>query len=167
MKNTILYVSFIMLFFFGCKTPKKETLTPRKIKQKKLNDFMLGSWQTTYLKVEMLTANGTDSTKVYEKDFSKKEDILAQATYHKNGTFLAWYVQPNGKKTGKAQGNWKAVNDSLFITYTVEGRIGNFNPIYKIKQTDNGFKATSVYDWDKDGKKDDTLIMKSKRIELN
>ena len=100
MKTKLILFAFIFgMLFAACKKEKKS-----------LNDFMIGNWQTEYIKIEMPTVNKTDSTSVFEDDFSK----------------------PN---VGRAQ------------------------------STDEGFTGKVIYDWDNDGEFDDTLIMKTKRLE--
>lgn len=143
------------ILFVACKQEKKEPL---------LQEYLVGSWETTYLKIEYLTANETDSTSVFEDDFSKPNSGKAQSTYNNDGTFSAWFVQADGKKVGKTGGKWKTSGDSLFVDYPYLGK--QVQAWYKITQTNNGFSATSTYDWDDDGEADDTLLMKTKKIEL-
>lgn len=144
---------FFGLLFGACKSSNEE----------KLNHFMVNSWQTSYIKIKMPTANGKDSTKVYEDDFSKKGAILAQSKYNKDKTFTAWYVKADGTKMGETSGSWYVKKDSLFVEYIFKGK--TIKPSYFITKTTNGFEAKSVYDWDGDGEKDDILLIKSKKIE--
>lgn len=130
--------------------------------EKSLSDYMTTNWQTSYIKIEMPTAYGKDSLQVYEDDFSKKNAVIAQSSYLTDGTFKAWYVKPDGSKSGVSDGKWKVKGDSLFIEYIVAGKL--INPSYYIEKTDEGLLAKSKHDWDKDGEFDDLLIMKSKRI---
>lgn len=123
---------------------------------------MLNTWQTSYIKIEMPTAYGKDSTYVFEDNFSKKNAILAQSIYKNDGTFTAWYLHPNKTKTGETHGTWKIKGDSLLISYTYLGK--ESNPSYYITKTNEGFEAKSIYDWDNDKEKDDILIMKTKKI---
>lgn len=142
------------MFFVACKQEKKEPT---------LQDYMVGNWETSYIKIEYLTANETDSTSVFEDDFSKPNSGKAQSSYKNDGTFSAWFLQPDGKKVGETDGKWKTKGDSLFIDYPYLGK--QVQAWYAIKQTKEGFEGTVIYDWDEDGEKDDTLFMKSKRIE--
>ncbi|REH56420.1 hypothetical protein C7448_101459 [Tenacibaculum gallaicum] len=153
-KHTITALIFGILFV-ACKQEKKESL---------LKEYLIGSWETTYLKIEYLSANETDSTSVFEDDFSKPSSGKAQSTYKNDGTFTAWFLQADGKKVSKAGGKWKTSRDSLFVDYPYLGK--QVRAWYKITQTNNGFSATSTYDWDSDGENDDTLLMKTKKIEL-
>ena len=149
------YIITVIIFgilFAACKQEKKAAL----------NDYMVGSWQTEYIKIEMPTINKTDSTSVFEDNFSKPNTGRAQSTYKKDGTFKAWFQQPNGKKTGETNGYWKTKNDSLYVDYPYLGK--QVQAWYKITKTKEGFEGKVVYDWDNDGEFDDTLIMKTKRI---
>lgn len=150
----LIYTIFIALFIASCASSE----------EKKLNDYMLGSWQTEYMKIEMPTVNKTDSLSIYEDDFSKPKSGRAQSTYKKDGTFTAWFALHDGKKTGITDGKWKTKNDSLCIHYFYLGK--QVNACYLITKTPEGFEGKSIYDWDNDGEFDDVLFMKSKRIDL-
>ncbi len=153
-KHIIITLIFGMLFV-ACKQEKKEPL---------LQEYLFGSWETTYLKIKYLTANETDSTAVFEDDFSKPNSGKAQSVYNRDGTFSAWFLQTDGKKVGKTNGKWKTNGDSLFVDYLYLGK--QIQAWYKVTQTNTGFSAVSTYDWDDDGEIDDTLLMKTKKIQL-
>ncbi|MBA6156829.1 hypothetical protein H3Z83_09910 [Tenacibaculum sp. S7007] len=153
MKTKLILFAFIFgMLFAACKQEKKS-----------LNDFMIGNWQTEYIKIEMPTVNKTDSTSVFEDDFSKPNVGRAQSTYKNDGTFSAWFKQPDGKKVGETSGTWKTNGDSLYVDYPYLGK--QVQAWYSIKKTDEGFSGKVIYDWDNDGEFDDTLIMKTKRLE--
>ncbi|OSY87083.1 hypothetical protein WH52_13560 [Tenacibaculum holothuriorum] len=159
--KTIFFVILFGTFFVACKNEKSE----KKVETKKsLKDFMVGNWETQYIKIEMPTVNKTDSTSVFEDDFSKPNTGRAQSTYNNDGTFSAWFKQPDGKKVGETKGTWKTKGDSLYVDYPYLGK--QVQAWYFIKQNDNKFEGKVVYDWDGDGEFDDTLQMKSKRIDL-
>lgn len=155
MKKINLFTVVFVVVFASCKKTSEE---------KNLNKFMLGSWQTEYIKIEMATVNKTDSLQVFEDDFSKQNSGRAQSMYKKDGTFSAWFLQPDGKRVGETVGNWKTKGDSLFVDYPYVGK--QVQAWYHIKQKENGFEGTVIYDWDNDGEFDDTLFMKTKRIDL-
>lgn len=123
---------------------------------------MIGKWQTTYLKVEFETYNKSDSIFVFEDKFDAENKLVAQSEYFEDGTFKAWYLKPNGEKDGESVGKWSVVNDSLFLRYNYLGN--EMNPAYSFELSETGFKARSLYDWDRDGEKDDQLIMETKRL---
>lgn len=129
-----------------------------------LQDFMVGTWQTEYIKIEMLTVNKSDSTSVFEDDFSKPNAGRAQSKYNEDGTFSAWFKQPNGDRVGETKGTWKVKGDSLYVDYPYLGR--QVQAWYLITPKKDGFDGKVVYDWDNDGAFDDTLWMKTKRIKL-
>ncbi len=117
---------------------------------------MVGTWETQYIKIEMATVNKTDSTSVFEDDFSKPKSGRAQSIYNMDGTFSAWFKQPDSFKLGETKG------DSLCVDYFY---LGNQVQVwYLIKQTNTGFTGNTVCDWGNDGEFDDSLLMKSKRI---
>lgn len=155
MKKIKIVISFIMIMLLAlaCKEKKKP-----------LSTYMIGNWETSYIKIEMATVNKTDSTSVFEDDFSKPNSGKAQSNYKKDGTFTAWFKLADGKKTGETGGIWKTKNDSLYVEYPYLGK--QVKAWYRITQTSEGFDGKVIYDWDNDGDSDDILYMKSKKIAL-
>ncbi|WP_439129823.1 hypothetical protein [Polaribacter sp.] len=149
LKISIYFLVFCMLFA-ACS------------KEKSIENFMVDSWQTTYLKIEMNTVNKTDSLQVYEDKFDNNPELIAQSKYNKDGTFSAWFKNQKGEKISPSNGTWSVINDSLFVEYHYNGR--DMKVGYHIKKTDKGFVAKSKYDWDEDGDYDDILTMKTKKI---
>lgn len=150
------------LIFAACKKEKKDQATVEKNKKVQLKEFMIGTWETEYLKIEMPTVNKTDSTSVFEDDFRKPSSGRAQSIYKEDGTFLAWFKQPDSSKVGETKGKWKTKGDSLYVDYPYVGK--QVQAWYLITRTNTGFTGKVIYDWDNDGEFDDTLLMKSKRI---
>jgi hypothetical protein len=165
----------IGLVFAACKSEKKEsdktieqtsvekTEITKTIQKKPLNDYMLGNWETSYIKIEYPTYKKADSSYVFEDDFSKPNTGRAQSTYNNDGTFIAWFKQPDGTRVGETTGKWKTKGDSLYVDYPYLGK--QVQAWYSIMQTEEGFDGKVIYDWDDDKEFDDILIMKSKKIE--
>lgn len=151
--NKIILFSFLGMLFFSC------------TKEKSLNKFMVDSWQTTYLKIEMPTYQKSDSLEIYEDKFDNNPKLIAQSKYNSNGTFSAWFVNNRGEQISKSNGTWNVVGDSLFVAFFYNER--NMKVSYKITKTKEGFIGKSKYDWDEDGDFDDLLTMKTKRIHLD
>ncbi len=133
-------------------------------KEQTLKEYMTDSWQTTYLKIEMPTFQKSDSTNVFEDKFENNPERIAQSSYKKDGTFVAWFLDKDGKRQGDSPGKWKVEGDSLFVAFYYGER--DVKVSYHIEKTEEGFVGTSKYDWDKDGEFDDLLVMKTKRIKL-
>lgn len=150
MKKIIFVITFFILFA-NC---KKESNS--------LKNFMVNSWETTYLKIEMPTVNKTDSLQVYEDKFENNPNVIAQSKYNSDGTFSAWFINQKQEKQNESSGTWLVKNDSLRIAYFYGGR--NLTVTYAIKPNKNGFVGISKYDWDNDGEFDDVLTMKTKII---
>lgn len=151
-KNLLLVVSFGILFA-SCE-PELST-----------KDFIVDSWQTTYLKIEMFTAHQSDSLQVYEDKFENNPELVAQSKYNKDGSFSAWFKNRKGENVSKTNGKWNAANDSLFVVFNYQGK--DMKVSYLITKTEEGFVGKSKYDWDEDGDFDDLLIMKTKRIKTD
>ncbi|WP_442264999.1 hypothetical protein ACSIGC_11680 [Tenacibaculum sp. ZS6-P6] len=163
MKSTFFIITISFgLIFAACKS--EENKTPEITQQKSLNDFMIGKWETQYIKIEYNTFQKADSSYIFEDDFSTPNSGKAQSEYLNNGTFSAWFKQSDNTKVGVTSGKWKTNgNDSLYVDYLYLGK--QVQVWYTIEQKENQFKGIVTYDWDNDGEKDDKLIMKSKRIQ--
>jgi len=128
-------------------------------------EFMVDSWETTYLKIEMETVNKTDSLQVYEDEFEESSELIAQSQYNSDGTFSAWFKNKKGEKISNAIGEWEVIGDSLKVAFNYGGR--DVKVSYHITRTKEGFIGKSKYDWDEDGDFDDLLTMKTKRIKID
>ena len=84
-------------------------------KKKPLNEYMIGNWQTKYIKINMPTTNKTNSLAVFEDGFSNPKSGKEQSIYKKDGTFVAWFKTYDDKKTGNTNGIWKTEDDTLFM----------------------------------------------------
>lgn len=133
-------------------------------KEKSFEDFMVDSWQTTYLKIDYNTFQKSDSTHVYEDKFENKPELVAQSNYKKDGTFSSWFLNKKGEKISESNGTWSVKQDSLFVEFFYNNR--DMKVGYRLKETEQGFIAKSKFDWDEDGEADDMLTMKTKRIDL-
>jgi hypothetical protein len=146
---------FVVIFIFG-------TFIVACKKEKTLQEYMVDSWQTTYLKIEMPTYNNADSLHVYEDKFDNNPELIAQSKYNTDGTFNAWFVNEKGEKISESNGKWNVENDSLFVKFFYNKR--EMEVSYHITKTEEGFLGKSINDWDNDGALDDFLTMKTKRI---
>ena len=131
--------------------------------EKSIKEFMIDSWETTYLKIDMATYNKSDSLFVFEDDFKNNPPRRAQSKYNKDGTFSAWFINQKGEKKEESTGKWNVKNDSLYIEYFYGGR--DVKVSYHIEKSTEGFIGKSKFDWDEDGAFDDVLIMRTKRIQ--
>ena len=104
-------IVIVGLIFAACKQEKnksEESETPQKeVQENSLNTYMVGTWETSYIKIEYPTYQKADSSFVFEDDFSKPNTGRAQSEYKNDGTFTAWFKQPDGSKVGETGGNWK------------------------------------------------------------
>jgi len=130
--------------------------------EKTTEEYLIDSWETTYLKIDMPTYQKSDSTVVFEDEFLNNPPRRAQSKYHKDGTFSAWFINQKGEKQGGSTGKWKVKNDSLFVEFFYGGR--DVKVGYLIEKTTGGFIGKCIYDWDVDGEFDDVLLMRTKRI---
>jgi len=163
MKSLFYTIAICFTLAFGaCKTESKEPKNTSQSEVKSLHEFMVGSWETTYIKIKYPTYQKADSSFVFEDDFSNPKSGRAQSKYNNDGTFTAWFKQPDSSKIGESNGKWKVKGDSLLVDYFYLGK--QVQAWYTIQKSKNGFEGKVIYDWDNDGDFDDILLMKSKRI---
>ena len=143
----IIFLIIFGTFFVACK------------KEKTVKEYMINSWQTSYLKLEMPTYQKSDSLNVYEDKFDNNPELVAQSKYNEDGTFSAWFLNKKGEHISSSKGKWNVVNDSLFVEFNYGGR--DMKVSYHITKTEEGFLGKSKYDWDEDGDFDDLLTMKT------
>lgn len=145
----------LMVLLSGCTAPEKESL----------KEYVVGSWETAYMKVVIPTLNNTDSVSVLEYDYNKLELGKTKTNYLKDGTFVSWFQLSNGEKAGNVKGKWTTKKDTLLLDFYTLGKQIQVKVGYLITKTPEGFNGKSIYDYDKDGKLDDTLFVKEKRID--
>ncbi len=150
--------NLIFIIFFGI-------LIVACSKEKSLKEYMTDSWQTSYLKLEMLTYEKSDSLEIYEDKFDNNPELIAQSKYNADGTFNAWFINNKGERISDSKGKWNVKEDSLFVSFFYDGR--DMKVSYHITKTDEGFIGKSKFDWDNDGDFDDFLTMKTKRIKTD
>ena len=150
--------NLIFIIFFGI-------LIVDCSKEKSLKEYMTDSWQTSYLKLEMLTYEKSDSLEIYEDKFDNNPELIAQSKYNADGTFNAWFINNKGERISDSKGKWNVKEDSLFVSFFYDGR--DMKVSYHITKTDEGFIGKSKFDWDNDGDFDDFLTMKTKRIKTD
>ena len=127
---------------------------------------MVGTWETVYLHIDMPTHKGSDTVYSFVADFTdttNREQLpIARSIYKPDGTFVAYYVLPDGNETGHSDGTWKLQADTLEIKYELQGKVVNAR--YGLTKTEQGWNGKNIYDWDEDNVFDDTLLMKVKRL---
>jgi len=148
--KTFLLILIFGTFFVSCK------------QEQSLKEYMVNSWETTYLKLEMPTYQKSDSLQVYEDRFDDNPERIARSKYNPDGTFIAWFVTQQGETISDSNGKWNVENDSLFVDFFYGGK--DVKASYHITKTADGFLGKSKYDWDNDGDFDDVLTMKVKKI---
>jgi len=153
----IIKIVLIALLILACSSTSKE---------KDLEKYMVGHWQSEYAKAVITTLNNTDSLSIIEEDYTKSKTGITQSVYKKNGTFSSWYKFHNGEKIGEVTGKWKIKKDTLFLDLSPKEHKKQINIWYVITKTTQGFNGKSVNDSDKDGFVDDTIFIKDKKIHL-
>ena len=149
-----------MLFFcllatiLNCKKEKKEV---------SIDSFMVGKWEASFVRIHFPTHKASDSTHIIKEVFNEKSTRVPQSEYFKNGTFNSWFLDKEGKQQDFTSGKWSIKNDTLFATYFYLGK--EISPKYRVNNAKKAIKISSIYDWDNDGKNDDTFYMVAKSID--
>ena len=108
MKQRFIYVFlFFGMLFVSCSANKNS------------KEFMVNSWQTTYLKIEMPTHQKSDSLNVYEDKFENNPELVAQSNYKSDGTFTSWFLNKKGEKISESNVKWQVKEDSLFVQFFI------------------------------------------------
>ncbi|WP_152286896.1 hypothetical protein [Flavicella marina] len=136
----------------------------------KMTRYLVGNWETVYVKLEMPTFKRKDTLIEYDIDFANPHDPRAKqqgksfTTYNVDGTFESW-TKKNGYPAGqKTQGNWKATKDSLFYEFSQGPGKKPFTVAFELEKIEDGFSIKGLQDRDNDGEQDDTFYLETVRL---
>lgn len=136
----------------------------------KMQRYIVGNWETVYVKLELPSYQGKDTLVEYDIDFANPHDPRAQrqgksfTTYNVDGTFKSW-TEKNSRPTGQSsEGKWRATKDSLFYDFKQGPGKKNVTISFLLKQIEDGFSMTGMQDRDNDGEKDDTFYLETVRL---
>lgn len=147
------------MLMFGCEGKKDET-----------RNLLTGTWQNTYMKIEMNSYKGKDTLSTLEVDESnweKKMGIKPIITFFKaNGTYSSEHRNLQDSIVYNPAGKWEIVGDTLYMRDTFPEAGLNYK--YKLSISKQGDKVTAEFwgieDFDQDGKKDDAYYGRQKKI---
>ncbi len=143
-----MFIAVLLAFSLGaCQSTEGETEKPD------LKSILPGTWDAVSLKVQVNSANGTDSSYVFdvpERDWLRKIGQPIKTFYQlEQNNYKRSYYDQKGNKLDEDRGKWYVFGDSLMLV-TPDA---TYNYTVKIE----GMKASffSMIDWDGDGVEDD------------
>lgn len=157
LKNLFFVASIILLF--SCAS-----------EDEKMQKYLLGNWETSYVKLEFQSFRGKDTIVEYDIDYANphdpraKQQGIGKLVYKADGTFESWSEKNNLKIGRITKGKWNATKDSLFYEFDQ----GPDKPVYKVafglKMIEDGFAIKAKQDRDNDGVQDDTYYLETVRL---
>lgn len=134
----------------------------------KMQKYLIGNWEETYLKFELPSYQGKDTLVEYDIDFANPHDPRAKErgktfyTYNSDGTFEMWKKDVKAFTGKSTKGKWRATKDSLF--WDIDQRGKTYTVPFGLKQIEDGYSMIGIRDFDKDGKKDDSVFIETVRL---
>jgi len=136
----------------------------------KMQRYLIGNWETVYVKLELPSYKGRDTLIDYDIDFANPDDPRAKVqgkpltTFKENGKFVTW-AEINNRSTGpKTEGKWKATKDSLYYTFNQGPGKKELTVALGLKKIDDGYATSRFVDQDRDGSKDDLIYLETVRL---
>ncbi|HKK74865.1 MAG TPA: hypothetical protein VJ953_07335 [Saprospiraceae bacterium] len=150
MRITILAL-LLLAFSFSCKQEvnDKTEAQPRQ----DLTQALQGTWEAKYLKIDVNTYQGQDSSFVFEvseetweRDYSVKP---FRTFFAADSTFRTTRRSNNNNLLGEDRGLWRTFGDTLMLIEP------NNTSQYKVIIDKGQAEWAGVIDWDLDGEEDD------------
>lgn len=131
---------------------------------------LIGVWFNTYMKVEMQTYKGTDSTKIMEVTDENWEKMMGIKTiethFRENGTYNSIHRNLKDSIIYNPAGSWNIKGDSLFMkdTFPEKGLSYKYKFVITTKVNQTFAEFWGIEDFDQDGKKDDFYYGRQSKI---
>jgi hypothetical protein len=151
MKKSIIIFALISILF-SCSESEKP-MDEKSIKEKELNEKLIGKWKNVSMTIQMNTYRNSDTTAYYvvkegnwEKELNIKPIIT---TLDKDGKYTSEYFTIHGEKFREVTGTWSVKNDSMIFIES------GMRTAYQAKIVDSLARFRAIIDWDRDGENDD------------
>ncbi|MEN0005180.1 MAG: hypothetical protein AAF798_13595 [Bacteroidota bacterium] len=154
----LLFFSVLMLVWACQSNPESTDATTTNKSTKSLEEAMPGVWETVSVRVEVNSAEGKDSSYVFEVSEETWETDLGikpiKTYYELDNKFRSEYRgAANDTLINVNKGLWNTIGDTLML---IEPTV---TYIYKVTLFNNGTgEFRSLLDWDGDGLPDDQYI---------
>ncbi|MDG1806124.1 hypothetical protein [Flavicella sp.] len=156
------WIKFLVVFAFVVASCATE--------DEKMQKYIIGNWETVFVKLEFETFKGKDTLVEYDIDFANPDDPRAQrqgkafSTYKADGTFKSW-TEKNNRPTGQSTtGKWRVTKDSLFYDFAQGPGKKDVTVSFGLEKIDDGFAITGIQDRDSDRAVDDTIYLETVRL---
>lgn len=150
--RAIFFSLFLMTFFFACSGEQKAKSGEQGGPD--ISKDLLGTWEVKYLKVDIETELGRDTSytfEVNEGDWDKKFAVQPFRTFFAaDSTFHTVRRSRNGTLIGEDRGLWRTFGDTLMLLQP------DATLQYKVLLLNGQAEWAGVIDWDQDGSDDDT-----------
>lgn len=159
-KYLVLSVLFTGCFLYqSCQSPDE-----------KMEDYILGNWRMSFVRVTMPTYEGGKNEKVQDIDFDNPKDArnmdkmyyVFKRNEKGDKTFKNWSQGSLGKQAGLS-GDWE-VKEGVLIWKVVNAIGKTLEFKFAIEKTVHGFSIENHQDRDRDGEEDDTYYVEVKRL---
>ncbi len=160
-KLCVLLASILVLADCQPSKGEKEADTPPAVP---LKEALPGTWESVSVKVVVHTAEGTDTSYVFEvleEEWPTRLGMKPIRTYfHPDNTYRQEFIDVTDKVINVARGMWNTFGDTLMLiepdaTYQ-----------YIITPTKGMAEFRAVLDWDGDGQEDDEYLGIHRRISM-
>lgn len=138
-----------LLTFYACSSEQTAKEQPKDLKTE-----ILGTWQGVSIDVKVNSANGTDSTDVFqvnENNWARKLGMQPSVLrfYQEGNKYTRQFINPAGVPIDTMRGMWNIFGDTLMLIEPTA--------TYQYSTTlENGLlKYRAMIDWDGDGLEDD------------
>ena len=136
----------------------------------KMQRYLVGNWETVFVKLEMPSYMNKDTIVEYDIDFANPDDPRAQTqgkpmtSFNLDGTFTTW-AELNNRATGrKTSAKWRATKDSLFYDIMDSKTNKSFTVSFGLEKIEDGYATKRLVDQDRDGAIDDMIYIETVRL---
>jgi hypothetical protein len=152
-------LSVALFMFVAC------TSSPEEPSQDELEKEILGEWNNIYLRVEINSKNGTDSSEVLEVDHSQWEEKLKirpiRSFFRSDSSWHSAHYNLNDTLIYDPSGRWWLDGDKLTLQ---QSSPSPDTTVYTLKISNDTATFEAMLDWDMDGRKDDKYIGRQIKI---
>ncbi|RMG85040.1 MAG: hypothetical protein D6714_06760 [Bacteroidetes bacterium] len=161
MKKIGIYM-LCVLFAAGCRNEEKQIREQAKnsvdslMSVENLKKTIVGNWETVSFKVDVRTANNTDSSYSFYVGRNEWEQKLNmhpfQTFFRENNTYSMQIMSAADSLVDTRRGLWSVFGDTLML---IEAD-GSYQ--YRVRAKNKYLQFESLLDWDGDGQEDDAYM---------
>ena len=127
-----------------------------------LSDQLIGTWETTFIHVDVVSAEGKDSMYVFEIDeqtwMNRMQVKPLRTLFNPDNSYRVQYPALNDSLLSEERGLWQLYGDTLHLIQP------DATYIYEIALSNGQATFHATLDWDGDGEDDDNYRNKRRKI---